>query len=194
VTIRLLILLALSASAAVGVGVGVLVSQVTETGDERRDVRSITGVSSGTDGTKAKDKDAEKKGVAPVTVLPETRTTTDPSQETHADRDNASLQTVDIERVKGTAGTTTEAENTIEIFTTNTGAMQSIRGIKGIDTVMLQNLEAVLRMQAPPPPPEGGGSVRTAAALLTMADDGPAGPEVETDDRQELSEFELEGS
>jgi hypothetical protein len=190
---RLLILLALSASAAIGVGAGVLVSQMTEIGDERRDVRSITGVSSGTDGTKAKD--VEKKGVAPVTVLPETRTTTDPPQESHADRDNASLQTVDIERVKGTAGTTTEPENTIEIFTTDAGAMQSIRGIKGIDTVMLQNLEAVLRMQAPPPPPEGGGrSVRTAAALLTMADDAPAGPEVETDDRQELSEFELEGS
>jgi hypothetical protein len=138
----LLILLALSASAAVGVGAGVLVSQMTETGDERRDVRSITGVSSGTDGTTAKE--PEKKS---------------------------------------------------EIFTTDAGAMQSIRGIKGIDTVMLQNLEAVLRMQAPPPPPEGGGrSVRTAAALLTMADDAPAGPEVETDDRQELSEFELEGS
>ena len=83
-----------------------------------------------------------------------------------------------------------------EGFTTNAGAMQSIRGIKGIDTVMLQNLEAVLRMQAPPPPPESGGgrSVRTAAALLTMESDAPPDPELETDDRQELTELELEGS
>jgi hypothetical protein len=81
-------------------------------------------------------------------------------------------------------------------FTTNAGAMQSIRGIKGIDTVMLQNLEAVLRMQAPPPPPEagGGGGARTAAALLTMESDAPPDPEIETDDRQELTELELEGS
>lgn len=141
-TIRLLMLLAWSASAAIGAGAGLLVSQVTETGGDYRDVQSITGVSSGTEGTQAK-----------------------------------------------------EPEKLSEIFTTNAGAMQSIRGIKGIDTVMLQNLEAVLRMQAPPPPPDGGGgTLRTAAALLTMADDAPAGPEVETDDRQELSEFELEGS
>ena len=77
------------------------------------------------------------------------------------------------------------------------GAMQSIRGIKGIDTVMLQNLEAVLRMQAPPPPPQeggGGGGARAAAELLTMQNDKPPEPEEETDDRQELIEFELEGS
>jgi hypothetical protein len=72
--------------------------------------------------------------------------------------------------------------------------MQSIRGIKGIDTVMLQNLEAVLRMQAPPPPPEGGGAVRAAAALLTIENDAKPGPETETDDRKELTELELEGS
>lgn len=81
-------------------------------------------------------------------------------------------------------------------FTPHEGSMQSIRGIRGIDTVMLQNLEAVLRMQAPPPPPPegGGGSVRAAAELLTMENDQPSDPEEETDDRQELIEFELEGS
>lgn len=73
-------------------------------------------------------------------------------------------------------------------------AMRSIRGIKGIDTVMLQNLEAVLRMQAPPPPPEGGGAVQAAAALLTTESDAQPGPETETDDRKELTELELEGS
>ena len=68
--------------------------------------------------------------------------------------------------------------------------------IKGIDTVMLQNLETVLRMQAPPPPPEegGGGGVRAAAALMTMENDEPPDPEEEIDGRRELTEFELEGS
>ncbi len=81
-------------------------------------------------------------------------------------------------------------------FAANGDSVQSIRGIKGIDTVMLQNLEAVLRMQAPPPPPQegGGGNVRAAAALLTMENDEPPAPEEETDDRQELIQFELKGS
>ncbi len=83
-----------------------------------------------------------------------------------------------------------------QAFTANEGSLQSIRGIRGIDTVMLQNLEAVLRMQAPPPPPQegGGGGVRAAAELLTMENDEPPDPEEETDDREELIEFELEGS
>ena len=83
-----------------------------------------------------------------------------------------------------------------QVFTASGDSVQSIRGIKGIDTVMLQNLEAVLRMQAPPPPPQegGGGGVLAAAALLTMENDEPPDPEEETDDRQELIEFELEGS
>jgi hypothetical protein len=83
-----------------------------------------------------------------------------------------------------------------QVFTTNDGSLQSIRGIKGIDTVMLQNLEAVLRMQAPPPPPQGGGGggVRSAAALLTMETDLPPEPQPESDGREELTELELEGS
>jgi hypothetical protein len=83
------------------------------------------------------------------------------------------------------------------IYSANDGAMQSVRGIKGIDTVVLQNLEAVLRMQSPPPPPEaggGGGGVRAAAALLTMENDEPPKPEEESDGREELKELELEGS
>ena len=87
-------------------------------------------------------------------------------------------------------------EPTIEAVTTDDGSMQSIRGIKGIDTVMLQNLEAVLRMQAPPPPPEegGGGGLRAAAALMTMENEEPQEPEEEIDGREELTEIELEGS
>ena len=87
-------------------------------------------------------------------------------------------------------------ERLSQVFTANDGSLQSIRGIKGIDTVMLQNLEAVLRMQAPPPPQEGGGGggVRAAAELLTMENDEPPDPEVESDGREELTELGLEGS
>jgi len=85
-----------------------------------------------------------------------------------------------------------------QVFTPHDGSLQSIRGIKGIDTVMLQNLEAVLRMQAPPPPPQasggGGGGARTAAQLLTMDSDQPPDPQVESDGREELTELVLEGS
>ena len=79
------------------------------------------------------------------------------------------------------------------VFTVNEGAMQSVRGIKGIDTVTLQNLEAVLRMQTPPLPPTDGGGGR-AAALMTMETDQPPDPEEEPDGREELIESDLKGS
>lgn len=87
-------------------------------------------------------------------------------------------------------------ERVSQVFTPDDGSLQSIRGIKGIDTVMLQNLEAVLRMQAPPPPPQegGGGGARAAAQLLTMESDQPPDPEIESDGREELTELVLEGS
>jgi hypothetical protein len=116
-------------------------------------------------------------------------------QITNTDANNAQAQTVDIEGVEGTGGVDAETEKTVEIFTSSDGTMQSIRGIKGIDTVMLQNLETVLRMQAPPPEPEeGGGGGRAAAALLTMEAEEPLEPQAEEDGRDELTEFELEGS
>jgi hypothetical protein len=194
-TIRSLIPLALLASAAAGVGFGVLVSQVAGPDDDHTDVKSITGISSGVDGTRDK-KEEEKKGVDEVAVPPETPPTTDPPTVTDSDPNSAESQTVDIEGVEGTEGVDAETENTIEIFTTNDGTMQSIRGIKGIDTVMLQNLETVLRMQAPPPEPEegGGGGGRAAAALLTMEAEEPPEPEEEEDGRDELTELDLEGS
>ncbi len=165
---RLLISLALLGSAAAGVGAGLLLSQAP---DDSRHVKSITGITSGTDGSHAKQ--PEEKGVDQVSLPPKTPPTTDPSPQPDA-----------------------APQRTMEIVSSNAGAMQSIRGIKGIDTVMLQNLEAVLRMQAPPPPPEGGGgrSVRAAAALLTMESDEPPEPEEETDGRQELTEIDLKGS
>ena len=87
------------------------------------------------------------------------------------------------------------SENVIQVVSTAEGSVQSIRGIKGIDTVMLQNLEAVLRMQEPPPPPEaGGGGGRAAAALLTMEEPVEAPLEIEADARVEHAELEIEGS
>mgnify|MGYP000143271723 CR=1 FL=1 len=56
------------------------------------------------------------------------------------------------------------------------------------------NLEAVLRLQAPPLPEEGGGGGGAAAALLTMESDEPMEVVQEVDGREELAEFELEGS
>lgn len=217
-TNRFMITLALVASAAAGVGAGVLVSQVAVPENDNQDVKSITGVSSGVAGSNAKD--PEKEGIDQITVPPEPNTTSDPASATDAttnqppspatDPDRTQSQTVDIEGVEGTEGVDTErentppkravsanatSENTVEILTTSDETMQAIRGIKGIDSVMLQNLETVLRMQAPPPPPEeGGGGSRAAAALLTMETDEPPDPEEEVDGREELTEFELEGS
>jgi hypothetical protein len=193
-TTRLLVTTALLVSTAVGVGAGVLVSQVAAPDKGGKDVKSITGVSSGVDGSG--EKQPEKKGVDQVAIPPEPPATVEPASETDTDPDGAGSQAVTIEGVEGTEGVMTERENTIEIFSANDGTMQSIRGIKGIDTVMLQNLEAVLRMQAPPPPPEegGGGGTRAAAALLTMETDEPPDPEEEVDGREELTELELEGS
>ena len=90
---------------------------------------------------------------------------------------------------------TETSENVVQIITTAEGSVQSVRGIKGIDSVMLQNLETVLRMQEPPPPPEGGGGGgRAAAALMTMEDPTDDPLEVEVDARVEHMEFEIEGS
>ncbi len=47
-------------------------------------------------------------------------------------------------------------------------SIESIRGIEGIDTVPLQNLEAVLRMQTRPEEQQAQGGAGTAAALRTM--------------------------
>ena len=179
---RPLIAVLLLASTAAGLAAGVLVAQLGQPNDASQDANSITGVRSGADGSN--DKPPEEEGVDQVALPPEPPpedTTTDP-------------QSVDIEGVEGTEGVDAEPEITAEIVTSNDGTMQSIRGIKGIDTVMLQNLEAVLRMQAPPPPPEeGGGGGRAAAVLLNMETDLPPDPEQEIDGRDELTD-QLEGS
>jgi hypothetical protein len=69
-----------------------------------------------------------------------------------------------------------------------------VRGIRGIDAVRLQNLEAVLRLQAPPLPPVGDGGGGAAATLLTMESDEPLELEQEVDGREELADLEMEGS
>lgn len=155
------IILALCMSAMAGAGAGMLLLQADNANDTKKDIKSITGVSSGVDGSQVDPLDTEGVDQVPLTAeMPET-----------------------------------DAETTeFEIMATNDGSMQSIRGIQGIDTVLLQNLESVLRMQAPPPPPEegGGGAARAAAALLTMENEEPLEPENQTDLRDELTE--LEGS
>jgi hypothetical protein len=170
-TSRLLVGVTLLAAAAAGAGVGALVSAAGDPGGQGRDVQSITGVSSGVDGSQAKQ--PEKKGIDQVALPPET------PPEMPPEAPPAAPKAATAEIVTGDA------------------SMQSIRGIKGIDTVMLQNLEAVLRMQAPPLPPEeggGGGGVRAAAALMMMQTEEQPEPEPQDDGREELIDPELEGS
>ena len=72
------------------------------------------------------------------------------------------------------------------------GSVQSIRGIEGINTVTLQNLEAVLRMQDRPQEGEGKGSARTAAGLMARE---PSEELQDVPDAREVHlDFELEGS
>jgi hypothetical protein len=81
-------------------------------------------------------------------------------------------------------------ENEVRGVTDEHGSVQAIRGIDGIDTVKLQNLEAVLRMQDRPQEPKGES--RTAAALVSSETDEDF--EEVPDAREIHQEFELEGS
>jgi hypothetical protein len=165
---RVTVILALCVSACGGVRIGVLLWQQTDAGARQDDATSIIGVGSGVDGSQA-----------------------DPLDEQGVEVIDATAAADSADEV-----TDTEAASAVEFIAPNKGSMQSIRGIKGIDAVRLQNLEAVLRMQAPPAPPTGGGGggVQAAAALLTTENDQPLEPEQEVDGREELAEFELEGS
>jgi hypothetical protein len=93
----------------------------------------------------------------------------------------------------GSDGTSTQPENTIEAASSVDGSIQSIPGIEGIDTIAIQNLEAVLRMQTRPTESSPRGGVSTAAALMTMEGE-PQEELEEIDGREELEELELEGS
>ncbi len=70
-------------------------------------------------------------------------------------------------------------------------SIESIRGIEGIDTIPLQNLEAVLRMQSRPEEQNSQGGAGTAASLMRMEttekDDAK-----QPDTRQDMTD--LEGS
>ena len=103
-------------------------------------------------------------------------------------------QAIEIEGVQGSNGTKVPPENTIESVTEGHGSIETIRGIEGIDTVMLQNLEAVLRMQQRPQEQQSQGGARAAASLLTMEPDETEEAEEVIDGRQVHAEYELEGS
>ena len=106
---------------------------------------------------------------------------------TSGDKTPATVQGVTSD-ASGSAG-----ENTATPVHDAEGSVAAIRGIKGIDQVQLQNLEAVLRMQSPPPPPPPNSHAKKAAALLTMDTQQEEQQEV-PDAREEHMELELEGS
>ncbi len=71
-------------------------------------------------------------------------------------------------------------------------SIESIRGIEGIDTVPLQNLEAVLRMQSRPEEQRSQGGAGAAAALRMM-EATEKNDAQQPDTRQEMA-TQLEGS
>jgi hypothetical protein len=177
--------------ASIGLGVALAAAIPQGPDDGGGDVNVVSGVSSGAAGSTNEQPDEE--GLEQVPITPEPPPATDQEQ-TDTPPDATQSQAVDLRGVQGTEGTEVEQENVVAVIATPEGTIRQIRGIEGIDTVMLQNLEAVLRMQEPPPPPTGGGGGgRAAAALLTMENEEVEVEEV-VDGRDELLEFELDGS
>lgn len=86
----------------------------------------------------------------------------------------------------------TDSGNEIQEITDQHGSIQPVRGIQGIDAVMLQNLEAVIRVQTRPEEQEGKGTPQAAAALSFAPSDQPI--QELPDARDQHQEFELEGS
>ena len=72
-------------------------------------------------------------------------------------------------------------------------SIESIRWIEGIDTITLQNLEAVLRMQQRPEEPHPQGGASTAAAVMSLQTTEQNEQEKQPDTREEMTQ-ELEGS
>jgi len=131
---------------------------------------SVKGVASGADGSATAEE--TKKGNA--SLPPESRP-------------------VAIQGVQGNEGLNTRQENEIQPVTDAHGSIQSIPGIRGIDAVMLENLETVLRIQIRPPE-QRQGNARTAAVLTateaTLEEDLKDMP----DEREQHVPSELEGS
>jgi len=180
-TNRLRTVTTLLASLGLGMGAGLFWTAAGGPEDDGNRAGSVTGVRSEAGGSGGGETD-EQKGVE--SVPPD-------APEDMQDQTQAESQAVDIRGVQGTDGTSTQPENTIQSVSSVDGSIQSIRGIQGIDTVTIQNLEMVLRMQSRPVEPMGG--VSTAAALMTMEGD-PQEELEEMDGREELEELELEGS
>jgi hypothetical protein len=184
---------ALLSSMGLGIGVALLASISGDPKDSDNSIQSVRGVNSGAGGSDVEE--PERKGVEPIQSDKELSDT----QESSAKKDQTDTmasdnRAVDIRGVRGTDGTTVQEENTIESISSDHGSIQSIRGIEGIDTVPLQNLETVLRVQQRPEEQPSGGGSRSAAGLLTMEGDEQVETEEVTDGREELVEFEMEGS
>lgn len=162
----------LLASIALGVAAGWLAVAQTRSGGGGDEAASVTGVSSGSDGSSAADEMPEGVNSVPIDAS----------------------QAVPIEGVRGSDGTVVPKEDTVQGVAEIHGSVEAIRGIQGIDTVTLQNLEAVLRMQQRPIESEPRGGARSAAALISMENDEQYEFEETVDGRQEHTEFVLDGS
>jgi len=190
---RTLAAVALLGSIGLGISVVLLASGSGEPEDSENSIQSVKGVSSGTGGSDVEEPD--RGGVEQIQAdnePPDSQKTSAKDDQTETTAPNS--QAVDIQGVRGTDGTMVEQESTIESVSSDHGSIQSIRGIEGIDSIPLQNLETVLRVQERPKEQSSGGGARTAAGLLTMESDEQDEPEEVTDGREELTEIELEGS
>jgi len=82
--------------------------------------------------------------------------------------------------------------NEIQEITDAHGSIQPVRGIQGIDAVMLQNLEAVIRVQTRPVEQQAMGTPQVAAGLGFAPSEQPI--QDLPDARDQHQEFEMEGS
>jgi len=190
---RTLTTIAVLSIAGLGVGAGAFWLQATGPNDSSRNSNDgITGVNLGTDGSAADDPAEEDdadgtQGVTSVQLGTDGSTT-------------EAVESQMIEGVEGTDGTViVPPENSIEGVSNAVGSVDAVQGIEGIDTVALENLEMVLRMQgadASDSSASGQGNGAAAAQLITGGQPGPPMLGGANDGREvmEVPETELKGS
>lgn len=184
---------AVIASLALGAGVGAATLLLINGARNPGRGASIEGVVSGVSGAVGEKNDTlEGVDAMPPVEHRVAGQRTSAQDATIADSEDPQATTVEIEGVEGADGTRLDVENTIQGVAESAGSIQAVRGIEGIDAVMLENLEMVLRMQQRPEEQQGKGGARSAASLLSSepSEEFEATP----DDRDIHLEFELEGS